>query len=280
MRFNAIASFALLAVLAASCAAPRAAPGDLVHYRLTTQSRLSCCKSMSFDVVTLPGTVSSTLSGDGVIVRFAAERLDGDCASGGEAPLVIANNSAEDVLIPTSHELEGARIKLYPWRLHHDSVTHAPMRLARQIQYGDLFERNNEARLRLMRLPAGREVRLTAWVPGAWLCTKPTELYEGYLEAELDPELYAQRSRGLRTSRFEQARELVSPIGLRYDVVHLTLDFIDALPVLSRTTSPGQDTIAVTLGVNEPPAGFFNAAQRVASSNVIEMTIDASSASQ
>jgi hypothetical protein len=261
---------ALLLLVAAACGGPQR---PLVHYTVTTQSPMVCCRSMHFAVAEFSATSPTSMAGDGVIVRFPSERFAGDCVKGAETPVVIANRTARDVFIPTSHELEGSRIKLYPWRQHHDSARGA-IRLARQIQYGDMFEHSTDARLRLMRLPAGREVRLTASVPGQWLCTKPTELYEGYLQAELDPAFYSQRSRGLRTSPYEQARELVSPIGMRYDVVWVTLEFLERLPVSSRTVSSAGDTIAVQLAVKEEPAAFLNAEQKVASSNVIEMLIE------
>jgi hypothetical protein len=250
---------------------------ELVNYTVTTHSRLVCCRSMHFTVTGFTGAraISDDARDDarGVEVRFASERISGSCALGATAPLVIANHSDTDAYIPTSHELEGSRIKLYPWRLHHDSA-HGAIRLARQIQYGDMFEHGNDARLQLMRLPAHSEVALTAVVPGQWLCTKPTELYEGYLDAELDPAFYSQRSRGLRTSPYEQSKDLVSPIGMRYDVVWLSLAYLDALPVVARKESPRGDTISVEIDVKEEPAEFFNAAQRVASSNVIEMVIE------
>jgi hypothetical protein len=228
---------------------------------------------MTFSVGTFSPIVSAATTGEGVEVRFASERMIGDCEKGAASPLVIANHTAKDIFIPTSHELEGTSIKLYPWRQHHDSA-HGTIRLARQIQYGDLLERNNDSRLRLMRLPAGREVHLEARVPGDWLCTKPTELYEGYLTAELDPTFYAQRARGLRASPYEQAKELASPIPMRYDIVWVTLDFLQSLPVDRRTTSPGGDTITMHLNVSEEPAAFLNAEQTVASSNIIEMVIN------
>ena len=228
---------------------------------------------MSFSVATFAPTQPVAAPGTGVVVRFDGASAAGNCREGAQTPLVIANHTRRDIYIPTSQELDGTRIKLYPWRQHLDS-TRGAIRLARQIQYGDLFERNNESRLRLMRLPVGREIHLTAWVPGDWLCTKPTELYEGYLDAELDPTFYAQRARGLRTSPYEQARELVSPIAMRYDVIYVTLEFLETLPVDARTTSPRGDTITMHLNVTEEPAAFFNAEQKVAASNLIDLIIE------
>src|SRR5688572_13053706 len=98
-----------------SCASP-----DEVSYIVTTQSRLVCCRSMNFTVAPFPATMKSTSKGTGVIVTFPTDVLAGDCLNGGESPVVIANHTGEDILIPTSRELEGSRIKLYPWRLHHD----------------------------------------------------------------------------------------------------------------------------------------------------------------
>lgn len=259
----------LLALLFTACGTQ----ADLVQYTVATNNRLSCCRSMTFSVGTFASTARTADRGDGVSVRFMNQRLAGSCDRGGEAPLVIANHTDEDVFIPTSHELEGSRIKLYPWRQHHDSAR-GTIRLARQIQYGDLLERNNDARLRLMRLPAHHEVHLTAWVPGSWLCTKPTELYEGYLTAELDPAFYAQRARGLRASPYEQAKELVSPIPMRYDVVYVTLGFLEALPLVSRTSNSAADTITVHLDVKEEPALFLNAEQKVAESNLVQLIIE------
>lgn len=265
-RSNALASF-FAALAFAACTSPQQ-----VNYIVSTQSRMVCCRTMSFAVADFPATVASASSDTGVSVSFTSLRTIGDCTNGAEAPLVIANHSGRDVYIPTSRELDGSRIKLYPWRLHHDSAL-GNIRLARQIQYGDMFERTTDGRLLFLRLRDGYEARLSGWVPGNWLCTKPTELYEGYLTAELDPEFYAQRARGLRTSRYEQARNLETPIGLRYDVVFVTLDFLNALPLISRTTNAGGDTISVVLDVKEEPAKHLNAEQRVASSNVIEMEI-------
>jgi hypothetical protein len=260
---------ALLCLGLAACGST----APLVHYTIATKSPMVCCRSMNFEVADFANTTRTSGADTGVVVRFLTRKAQGGCTAGAEAPLSIANNTERDILVPTSHELEGSRIKLYPWRQHHDSARGA-IRLARQIQYGDQFEHPAGARLRLMRLPARSEVRLDAWVPGDWLCTKPTELYEGYLEAELDPAFYSQRSRGLRTSRYEQASELVSPIGMRYDVVWLTLDYLERLPTVGRTESAGGDTVTVQLDVMEEPAQFFNAAQRVATSNIIDLVID------
>ncbi|MBC8144356.1 MAG: hypothetical protein H7X80_02155 [bacterium] len=251
----------------AACASP-----DEVSYAISTQSRMVCCRTMNFSVAEFPGASKNSSGVPGVSVMFPANRITGNCESGAESQVVIANNSGDAILIPTSRELEGSRIKLYPWRLHHDSAQ-GNIRLARQIQYGDMFERP-DGRLHFLRLADGYEVRLNAWVPGQWLCTKPTELYEGYLAAELDPAFYAQRARGLRTSPYEQAKDLVSPIGMRYDVIWVTLDFLKVLPVISRTTNSAGDTISVLLDVKEEPAAHLNAAQRVASSNIIEMVIN------
>ena len=260
---------ALACVLLASCAT---VPSE-VRYAISTKSPLSCCRKMEFTVATFSPTVETERDGDGVEVRFGSDRLVGHCLAGGEAPLVVANHTDDDVLIPTSRELEGTRIKLYPWRLHHDPTRGDSIRIARQIQFGDLIEHEQNARLVFMRLPWGHQVSLTAWVPGTWLCTKPTPLTEGYMERELEPDYYAHHYQRLRTAAYDQASELVSPIGLRYDVVWLTLDFLETLPVASRSESPAGDTVAVVLDVRDEPAKFLNASQRVASSNVIDLVI-------
>lgn len=192
-------------------------------------------------------------AGNGVTVRLLGDTLVAQCGKDAELGVVISNNSEEDIYIPISRELEGDRIKLYPWRLSYDS-SGSPFRLARQLQYNDVLERL-DALLRFFRLPAGREVALQGVIPQRWLCSAAREIAPPYLNAELNPVFYSDRVRSLRDAEYHRDPNLPSAIGLRYDVAYTTLRYLESLPVTSRNVNSSGDTVQVMVGIKEEPGG-------------------------
>jgi hypothetical protein len=238
---------------------------DMVNHVVTTASPYGCCRMINYQVLEFAQTERSTLTGDSVAVRLLPDSVTATCGTDAEVPLVIANNTASDIYIPISRELEGDRIKLYPWRLYYEEKK--PVRLARQIQFGDLLERT-DGRLAFHRIPPGREVRLRGVIPGNWLCVPPTDIPAAYLERELDPTYYADYSRTLRDESARYGKKLPL-VGLRYDVAYTPLDFWHGLPGVTEHSSPGGDTVYTDIKVKDTPASFLNSSQRVAVSNVI-----------
>jgi hypothetical protein len=237
----------------------------MVNHVVTTASAYGCCRMINYQVVEFARTGNSTIEGDAVTVRLLPDSIAAPCGADAEVPLVIANNTPHDIFVPISRELEGDRIKLYPWRLFYQEKQ--PVRLARQIQFGDLLERT-DGRLAFHRIPAGREVRLRGVIPGNWLCVPPTDIPVGYLERELDPTYYADYSRTLRDESARYGKK-IPLFGLRYDVVYTPLDFWNGLPGATEHSSPGGDTVYTDIKVKDTPASFLNSSQRVAESNVI-----------
>ncbi len=212
---------------------------------------------------------SSTTSGEGVIVRLQADTLPVRCDVDAELGLTIANNGGEDIYIPISRELEGERIKLYPWRLSYDSAG-VPIRLARQLQYTDVIERLDGV-LRFFRLPAGTQVALRGVLPQRWLCSPATEVSPPYLNAELNPVFYSDRARALRAAEYHLDPNLPATMGLRYDVAYTTLRYLESLPVQSRNVNAAGDTVQVMIAIKDEPADVLNASQMVSESNIVTL---------
>lgn len=205
-----------------------------------------------------------------MIVRLLADTLAARCESDAEIGVAIANNSDLDIYIPISNELEGDRIKLYPWRMSH--MDGSEIRLARQLQYNDILERE-DALARFFRLPSGEEVRFRGVIPQRWLCSPLTEVSGEYMGMELNPTFYADRSRSLRGAEYRRDPALRKSIGLVYEIAYTTLRYLDSIPVSARTWNPTRDTVQVQVELNEEPAQFLNASQRTARSNVVQLRI-------
>lgn len=255
----------VLALLLAGCTAPN--PGA-TYYVVTTQSSYQCCRTIRYSTWTFSELRGSTAAGDGVSVRLHADTLAVRCSGDAGLGVTISNNSGQDIYIPFSHDLEGSRIKLYPWRLSYDGDRQ--IRLARQLQYNDIVERE-DALSRFFLLPAGKEVALQGVITPRWLCSAPEEIPNAYLEAELNPTYYSDRSRALRAAEYRRDPNLPATIGLRYEVAYTTLEYFEGLPVLKRESNPSGDTVNILIGVKDEPADFLNASQRVASSNVVTL---------
>lgn len=253
------------ALLLGSCATP----GPAVYHIVTTQSTYQCCRTIRYSTWTFPTTRGSTASGDGVVVRLLADTVAARCGGDTEIGVAISNNSDEDIYIPVSREMEGDRIKLYPWRLSYDT-SGAPIRLARQLQYNDVIERT-DALLRFFRLPSGREVMLHGVIPQRWLCAPATEIAPPYLNAELNPVFYSDRARALRAAEYHRDPKLPAAIGLRYDVAYTTLRYLESLPVSSRNVNASGDTVQVMVGIPEEPGEILNSTQKVAESNIVTL---------
>lgn len=244
-----------------------------MHYILTTQSPHICCRSVRYSIASFAKTSSSSHGDTGVVVRLLADTLYGRCGHDAALNVVIANNTAEEIFIPFSHELDGERLEIYPWRLLYDSATAKPVRLARQLQYNDMIERQ-DALLRFFKLPAGREVRLSAVIPARWLCAPTTAVTAEYLGYELNPVFYADHSRNLRGKELGRDPDLRTSIGLRFDVAFSSFRFLDALPVLSRKTNPAGDTTEIRVGVKEEAGQYLDDAQHVTGSNEVVLRIE------
>jgi hypothetical protein len=255
-----------LGALLAGCA-----PGaSTVNYIVSTNSSYTCCRTIRYSTTTFSGLESSRLKGEGVIVRLEGDSLVARCGADAELPLVIANNSDNDIFIPISRELEGDRLKLYPWRfLYANGV---PMRLARQIQYGDLLDRT-DSRLLFHRLPSGSQVRLRGVIPSNWLCAPATPIPEGYLERELNPTFYSDYSRRLRAADVGVIDTVNRRTLMRYDVAYTSLDIWKGLPGSATEWNPARDTAQIHIAVTDEPATFLNASQRVAESNSIRLVL-------
>lgn len=262
--------FRTLVAAMAACAAGCSSPRSTVNYIVTTDSHYICCRTVRYATGEFSHVTASTMAGEGVVVRLGRDSTAGRCSADVEIPLTVANNGERDVYIPISNELSGERIKLYPWRWV--TVEGRRVRLARQIQYGDLVE-SMEAHLRFFRLPAGKEIHLEGVIPSSWLCTLPLAPYDGYLAAELDPKVLADYTRLVRARKQPDDSLSLGEWGLQYDVVYTPLDFIDALPVRQKQWNEARDTVTVQLGVPEEPATFINNSQKVAHSNVITLVV-------
>jgi hypothetical protein len=255
----------VLATVALCCASPRPAT-----YIVTTDSHLICCRTLRYATAEFARTEATGERGDGLVVRLAADTVVGTCGRDAELGIEIANASAEDLYIPFSNELSGDSLKIYPWRLiyEHD----APMRLARQIQFEDLLERV-DARLRFYRLPSHRRIVVQGIIPQRWLCTPPMSILEGYLEAELDPKVYSDRTRDLRASQPLPDPSIYGTMALRYDVAYTRLDIWEHTPIAEQHWNAGHDSLLLHVSSHEEPSKLISDTQRVASSNVVTLTI-------
>lgn len=259
-------SLLLLALVSAGCTASKTPAA----YFISTDSPLVCCRTLRYSTAEFPMLRPSTLAGQGVVVRLNDDTVRGSCMIDAYTTVTVANNGSEDIYLPISHELSGDTMKLYPWRLVYQEKRQ--VRLARQIQYGDLVERT-DARLSFYRLPAGKQVDLVGVIPQRWLCTPPSSLVEGYLEGELDPQYLAEASRSIRGSVPSVDADIFGPMGLRYDVAYTTLGFLQGLPVRSEQWNSRHDTATIHVAVKEEPAKILNASQQVSSSNVVTVII-------
>lgn len=257
----------VLATLAILSCAPRQ---GVVNYIVTTQSPYNCCRTIRYSVWEFPKTEASRTSWPGVSVQLLGDTIMARCTDDVALGVTIVNNGDVDVYIPFSKELELDRVKLYPWRLYFEGTD--PIRMARQLQYNDLIERE-DALARFFRLPAGRQVTLNGTIPQRWLCSPATPVTTEYLKLELNPTFYADRSRALRGAQYWRDPALKTPVPLRYDVAYTTLRYLDSLPVTSRTPNAAGDTIQVAIAVKEEPAGFLDASQQVARSNAVILKI-------
>lgn len=254
-----------LALAIAACASPSA-----TNYILTTQSPHICCRSLRYAVWPFPATVSAPGGDTGVAVRLVADTLRARCGHDADVDVVIANNGANDIFIPFSHELEAMRVKLYPWRILYENGR--PVRLARQLQYNDLVERQ-DAVLRLFRLPSGRQVRLAATIPSRWLCAPAVRVTEDYLTYEMDPIAYSDRTRPLRGADYTLDPDLKHSATLRYEVVYTSMKFLDALPVTSRTANAAGDTVEIRVAMEQEAGHFLDDSQQIARSNDVPLAI-------
>jgi hypothetical protein len=261
---------AAAAALLAGCSTPR----STVHYVVSTESHYICCRSIHYATAEFDRLYPSSLKGaadEPVVVRLGHDSSRVSCGEPLELPVVIANNGDQDVYVPMSNELEGDRIKLFPWRWV--SVGGRNVRLARQIQYTDLVE-TIDVTPRFFRLPAGKEVHLHGIILPEWLCSLPRSIPEDYLKKELDPKVYADYTRLLRGANLQLDTSALGHWGLQYDVVYTPLDFIEALPLKEKQWNPGHDSVNIMLGVPEEPATFLNASQKVAHSNTLTLDIE------
>lgn len=261
-------TFLLLALLLLSGCAASKGPAS---YTVSTNSPLVCCRTLRYTTAEFPMLRSSALGGEGVVIRLKDDTVRGSCQIDAYTRLTVANNGREDIFLPISHELSGDTVKLIPWRLIYQEQRQ--VRVARQLQYGDLVERT-DAKLIFYRLPSGKQIDLVAVIPQRWLCTPPSSLTEGYMEGELDPQYLAEASRGLRGSNPFTNANIFGPMGLRYDVAYTTLDFLKGLPVDSEQWNTGHDTATIHVAVREEPAKILNASQKVAVSNVVTVIVD------
>ena len=267
-RLPPLALLALLVILPFLCASCGVAP-ETISYAITTDNGNVCCKTLRYQTTDFPEFQTSTLQGDGVVVRFMADTVQAVCGTELRLPLVIANNSDSDQYIPISHELHDGTIRLFPWIVMNEAD---PVRIARQIQYGDLLERT-DSRLLFHRLPAGKQVQLTGIVPKEWLCRTPKWTDPSLLIEMLHPKYYADYSRALRTPKFWPQESLHSVVGIRYDVVHTTLAWLGAAPQRSTHTTSAGDSVSIGLAVMDEPGMMLNSSQQVAQSNVITMKL-------
>lgn len=225
-----------------------------------------CCRSMRYSVWQFDATAPSSVADTGVVVRLVADTLRADCDRDAALDVLIANNTDDDIYIPFSKELAGSSLKLYPWRVIY--ADGRAVRLARQLQFNDLVERE-DALARFFRLPSGRQVVLHGVVPQRWLCSPTTPVTDEYLGYELDPLFYSDRTRSLRAREYRRDPDLLTTVPLAFEIAYTTLGFIDALPVKSRARNSAGDTTQIGIAVKEEPATFLNGSQHVARSNSI-----------
>jgi len=249
---------------------------ETIHYAVTTDISELCCRTIYYGVSDFPDLRSSTVPTDGhaqgLVVRLHGDSIRGACGDRMLVPLTISNVGDSDLYVPVSHELEGTTIKLYPWILYF--TDDRPVRLARQIQYGDLLERT-DSRLIFRRIPAGKEVSLTGLISKEWLCKPEVIMNAQYLKDQLDPKYWSDHTRALRTPAYwDRAESVHSEVGLRYDVSYTTLSFVDDLMRTEQTWNAAHDSTAIHLKAHDEPAAYINRSLHVAESNIVTILID------
>jgi hypothetical protein len=243
---------------------------DVINYVVTSQAPYACCRTIRYSTGTFPNLRGSTLAGEGVVVKLTGDTTAYRCETGAVVGVSIANNGEQDIYIPVSHELEGESIKLYPWHLFYGKT--GPIRIARQLQYADLGEREDPL-LRFLRLPAGKQIDLRGTIAERWLCAPPIEANAGFLDMELTTSFYTDRTRGLRAYHYQRDPNLPDTLALRYDVVYTTFEYMNQMPVAKQSWNPAHDTTQMLIAVPDEPGKFLDASQKVAQSNVIPIRI-------
>lgn len=255
-------------LILASCATPR----NGLQYAITTQSNYLCCRTLRFSTWEFPRVEASTLEGEGVVVRLAALSPQVDCENDLALSVVIANNSDQDVYVPVSYELHGDTLLLYPFRGGWAGTE--TIRIARQLQYGDIVDRD-VPRLQFHRLPAGGQVRLKGIVPRKWLCSQTIPANDEYLAYEArSTDFFVGRSKSLGTLPYRRDTDLRDTLRLRFDVGYARLDFYKAYPILEEALNPGRDSVSVRIAVNDVPKELLDASQQVAFSNILSLRLD------
>ncbi len=259
---------AALPILMASCATTQ----NGLNYTITTKSHYLCCRTIRYATWDFPKVKSSGLQGDGVVVRLEPVSSSVKCDSDLEVRVAIANNGDHDVFIPISYELQGDTLLLYPFRggwVGPDNV-----RIARQLQYGDIVDREIP-RLQFYRLPRGREVRLIGIVPRKWLCSQTIPANDEYLAHEsTNTDFFVNRSKPLGALPYRRDPDLRDTFRLRFDVGYSRLDFYEAYPILERTVNRAADSVSIRIAVDDQPKELLDEAQQVAFSNVISLNVE------
>lgn len=260
-------SLLLLPFLLASCATTQ----NGLQYAITTRSHYLCCRTIRYSTWEFPQVEPSRLKGEGVVVRLDAVTPQVDCDDDLPLRVVIANNGDDDVYIPVSHELQGDTLLLYPFR--GGWVGSRTVRIARQLQYGDIVDREIP-RLQFYRLPTGTEIRLTGVVPRRWLCSQTIPANDEYLEHEAkNTDFLVNRSKPLGALPYRRDSDLRDTLRLRFDVGYSRLDFYQAFPILERTLNPGGDSVSIHIAVDDEPKELLDASQQVAFSNVLSLRL-------
>ncbi|MBS1912012.1 MAG: hypothetical protein JST22_08510 [Bacteroidetes bacterium] len=255
-----------VAIHLAGCASDR-----VMHYVVSSHSPYLCCRTIRYATAAFAATQSSSLAGDGVAVRLLADTIRARCADGAHVDIVIANNTDQAIYVPFSNDLEGDRIKLYPFRLLYEGDHR--IRLARQLQYNDVVERL-DSKVLFYRLPAGKQTTLHASVQERWLCSALTTVTKEYLALELNPTFYSDRVRGLREGTYRRDPNLLRTSGFCYEIAYTRLGYLDSLPVQQRSVNSRGDTTTVQINVKEEPGTFLDASQHVARSNEAVLMIE------
>lgn len=248
----------------------------MTYYTVTTDNPGICCRTLRYSVADFPNLTSTETkrseASSGLVVRLHGDSIRGACGGEMLVPLTISNVSDSDLYVPVSHELEGTVIKLYPWILYFTDGR--AVRLARQIQYGDLLERL-DSRLVFQRIPAGKEVSLTGRISKEWLCKPEIIMNAQYLKDQLEPKYWSDHTRALRTPAYwNQTESVHSEVGLRYDVSYTTLSFVNDLTRTTEEWNSEHDSTEIHLKARDEPATYVNNSLHVAESNIITILID------
>ncbi len=260
-------SLLLLLALASSCAPAH----PVLEYAITTQSHYLCCRTLRYATLDFPETFPSSLVGDGIVVRLTSRSSIASCGSDLRLQVLIANNGEADLYIPVSHELDGDTLRLYPFR--GGWINDQPVRIARQLQYGDIVDRETP-RLRFHRLPAGREVRLEGLVPVKWLCSRTIPANDEYLAFESrNTDFFVGRSKSLGTLPYSRDPDLRDTLRLRFDVAYARLDFYHDFPIIERRLNPEGDSVSIHVATDDQPKSLLDDSQGLASSNVVTLPL-------